>query len=41
MKSYRQYYFEQAMRQIRVALTMIWHGVIMNEGHHSTWKKKT
>jgi len=40
MKSYRQYYFEHAMKQIRVALTMLWHGVIMNKGHHSTWRKK-
>jgi hypothetical protein len=40
MKSYRQYYWEQAIRQIKVALTMIWNGVIMNKGHHSQWRKK-
>jgi hypothetical protein len=40
MKTYRRYYLQQATRQIRVALTMIWHGVIMNKGHHSEWNKK-
>ena len=40
MKTYRRYYLQQATRQIRVALTMIWYGVIMNKGHHSTWNKK-
>jgi hypothetical protein len=38
--SYRSYYLEAATKQIGVALTMIWNGVILNKGHHSHWKKK-
>ena len=38
--TYRKYYLNHALRQIRVALTMLWFGVIMNKGHHSNWHKK-
>jgi len=38
MKTYRQYYWEQAIRQIKVSLTMIWYGVILDKGHHTQWK---
>lgn len=40
MKSYRQYYFDQAVKQLNMALTILWNGVIMNKGHHSHWNKK-
>lgn len=39
-KTYRTYYWSQATRQIRVALNMIWNGVILNKGHHSQWIRK-
>jgi hypothetical protein len=38
--TYRQYYFKEAIRTARMALTLLWHGVIMNKGHHSKWRKK-
>jgi hypothetical protein len=38
--TYRQYYWKQALRQISVALEMIWYGVILNRGHHIKWKLK-
>lgn len=37
--TYRKYYWTNAKRQIEVALEMIWFGVILNRGHHSTWKR--
>lgn len=38
--SYRKYYWNNAIRQIRVALELIWYGVILDRGHHSQWKIK-
>jgi len=38
--TYRKYYWDHARRQISVALTMIWYGVILDRGHHSQWKVK-
>lgn len=38
--SYRSFYLSAATKQIGVALTMIWNGVILNKGHHSKWKQK-
>jgi hypothetical protein len=38
--TYREYYFKEAIRQMRMALTLLWHGAIMNKGHHSQWRKK-
>lgn len=38
--TYRKYYWDHAKRQISVALEMIWFGVILDRGHHSTWKNK-
>lgn len=38
--AYQQYYWKQAWRQIAVACTMIWNGVILNKGHHSLWKEE-
>lgn len=37
--TYRKYYWTHAKRQISVALEMIWYGVILDRGHHSSWKK--
>ena len=39
-ESYRSFYLEAATKQIGVALTMLWNGVILNKGHHSKWNKK-
>jgi hypothetical protein len=38
--TYRKRYWTSALRQIHVALIMIWYGVILNRGHHSKWKRK-
>jgi hypothetical protein len=37
--TYRKYYWREATRQISVALEIIWYGVVLNRGHHSSWKK--
>jgi hypothetical protein len=40
MTHLQKYYYREAMKQIRVSLIMIWHGVILNKGHHSQWRKR-
>jgi hypothetical protein len=38
--SYRKYYLKQSWLQFLMALTLFWHGVLLNKGHHSRWNEK-
>jgi hypothetical protein len=38
--TYRKYYWKEFKSQMNVAFILLWHGVICNRGHHSSWKVK-
>lgn len=37
--AYREYYWKKFKDQFWLACKILWHGVILNQGHHSNWGK--